>query len=842
MHGVIWIEQLARDVRLGLRMMAKHPGSTALAILILALGIGGNTAVFSVVDKVILNPIPGRDMDKLLSLREVDVVHNAKWGVSPPMFGELCTFTNIFASLSAYFQSPESVTLERGAEAIKLHGVLRTTPAFFELLGERPLAGRTFLPSEGGENNGNVLVASCALWQEYFAGDPKFIGRTITLNGQAYQVIGIMPPTFQFPNGPGANQFWVPHRFTSEETTNPDSNGNRVYSVLARLQKGASLAQARALLDTVVQRRQKQFPETNKRWIIEANPARTLFVGPMLEPTLWSLQAAVFMLLLISCANVGTLLLARAIARQGEFSIRMAIGAGRRRMARQLLTESLLLAVVAGLLGIFIAWGALRALDHFYLQNLQRLRTVGLDWSVLTLMLGVSGLSGVVFGVAPAWLASHLKLSESLKNTAQQQSGGALQRLFQDGLVVLQISLAVVLLVGAGLMIVGTVRLLRVDPGLDAKGLYALWYDPNPLLHLSRPDFEAAKQRGLSRREAIREWWPQEIARELQWDTLMVERLRTVPGIESAAINGNTGGNYAYGDYRVEGRADLVQLSESLIGIQCGDYFHTLRVALVSGRLLTKEDCVPGNPTVVINQELARRCWPGQNPLGKRLFSAGQFKEEFVVVGVVKNLLDWRKDTPQQPTFYEPVERITEYSPTRGKFVLRSNLSPELLREVVVKLGREMVPRADVSDFYSVEAQLYASTASRRIFMWLLGSLGGLGLFLSALGVYAVIAYTVVRRTREIGIRLALGATRGQIARLVLGRGGRLVLNGIILGGVAAFTLARYLGSLIHGVTPGDPWVYGSVLAILGSVAAIACYLPSRRALKIDPMKALRYE
>jgi ABC-type lipoprotein release transport system permease subunit len=548
-------------------------------------------------------------------------------------------------------------------------------------------------------------------------------------------------------------------------------------------------------------------------------------------------------LLLIACANVGNLLLSRALARLGEFSIRIAIGASRFRVIRQLATESLVLAAAAGFFGVFCAWGGIVALDHFYLANLPRLKAIDIDIGVLALALTVSTAAGLVFGMAPAWLVSRQSFSHGLKEASQQQTGGTIQRIFQDGLVVIQVSLAVVLLAGAGLMIQSTVRLLRVNPGLDPKGLYRVWYDKNPIMKGSRPDFEAAAKRGLARREAITEWFAQEVRRELQWNESLVAALNAIPGIESAAINGNSGGAYAYGQYRAEGREEWVQLSPSGIGIRAGDYFRTLRLPLVAGRLLTVDDCVPGQQSVVINQELARRCWPGQNPLGKRLFTTEKDNhEEFLVVGVVKDLLDWRKDAPQQPTFYHPLERNTKFGGLGGDFVFRSSLPPDVLRDMVARLGRESLPATTVEDFYSIDAQLYASTTQRRVMMWLLDSMGCLGLLLSGLGIYAVLGYAVVRRTKEIGVRMALGAASGDIARLILKRGGRLVLNGMALGLVGGFTLVQYMESLLYQVKPGDPWVFLGILLTLGAVAGIACYLPSRRAAGIDPVVALRHE
>ena len=827
-RGVGWIENLVQDIRYGARMLRKNPVSTVMAVLILALGIGGNTAVFSVADKAILNPIPGEASERLMSIREVDILHDARWNVSPPLFVEMSRHTNIFASLSAYFQGSERLTLERGANTVSLRGA-KTTPDFFEMFGVRPLAGRTFLAYEGKPGNDGVLVASYGLWEQYFGKDPKFVGSTITLSGHAYTVVGIMPQRFQFPLNPGENQFWIPHVFTVEESTNPDYNMDRgLWSVIGRLQNGASLEQARALLDTVAQTREKDHSETEHKWMIVAEPARTMFVTPALERTLWSLQASVLFLLLISCANVGTLLLARAVARRGEFSTRLAMGAGRLRLVRQLVTESLMLAGVAGLFGVFFAWGGMRALDHFYLIDLRRMKEVGLDGSVLSLTVMVSALSGLVFGVAPAWLVSRLRLTESLKDTSQQHSDGFVQRLFRDGLVVAQMSLAVVLLVGAGLMIQSTVRLLRVNPGLDPAGLFGAIFPALPM-PVSNSDFDAL------------------IARNLVWQANLIERLRSIPGIESVSIRSAR----SWPDLQIEGWDEKVRLERNHVGLSLGDsFFRALRVPLVAGRPLTPEDSVPGQRSIVVNREFVRRFWPGQDPLGKRVNviaetgTSSATPRTLVVAGVVENIKEWGRDQDPQPIWYEPAERMVESHVNSGGpvILIRSDTDSDLLRKMVAQIAREMAPALDLADFYSIEKSLYASTASRRIYMWLLLTMGGLGLLLSALGVYAIMAYAVIRRTREIGVRMALGATRGNIARWILGRGGRLVLNGMILGAAAAFTLAHYIENLLYQVKPGDPWAFVGVVLTLGAVAGIACYIPARRATRINPMEALRYE
>ena len=384
-----------------------------------------------------------------------------------------------------------------------------------------------------------------------------------------------------------------------------------------------------------------------------------------------------------------------------------------------------------------------------------------------------------------------------------------------------------------------------MDPGLDPKGLYHALYVPA----LLEPASGEARARGNilpgvgwlepARGEAM----PEFVRRRLQWHELMVERLRSVPGVELAAINGSLQAGYASEDYQVEGWHDLVRLSPSRIGIRSGDNFRTTRLPLIAGRLLTEQDCSPGQQAVVVNQALARRCWPGQSPLGKRLSrGANEDKEEYVVVGVVKDMLDWQKDLPQQPTLYIPVERFTKSVDIGGNFMIRSSLAPDVLRDLASRFGREMSPSRELSSLISIEADLSRSTAPRGVMMWLLISLGGLGLLLSALGVYAVLAYAVARRTREVGIRMAMGASRSRIRGLFFRHGVRLVANGLVLGIAAAITAGVYMESLLYGVKPTDPWAFAAVVLTLGVVGGIACWLPARRAARVDPVKALRYE
>ena len=827
------------DLKFAFRQTLKHKGSSLLAVLILALGIGGTTAVFSVADKVLLNPIPGRNRDRLVTLRELDLMHDSHWNASPPLIQELASHSNVIQSLTYCFQGAEEKKFRVGEKEVTLRGAT-VAPNFFGLLELRPIAGRTFLPGEGSKETGQAIVIGEGLWQQYFGGDAHLIGRNIELDGKAYLVVGIMPSNVQFPFGSGYSQFWVPHVFTSEETNGDSAPRNRMWLTIARLHEAATLPSLQSLLDAVAARRQQSVSEPNERWTIEAKLARQSFSNETLQKTVWYLLAMMGALLLIACANVANLLLSRALSRRGEFGIRMAIGARRLRIARQLFVESFTLAGIAAALGIFFAWGGIKALEQFYLTQLPRINVIGMDWGVLGIACFVSTLVGVLFGTVPAWLAAGINVNETLKESSPQHSGGFLQRLFYDGLVVIQVCLAVVLLAGADLMTRSVIKLLRVNPGLEVKGLYRVWYDDIDYLNRPAYDVKGAIELGVTRGQALKEGWRAEVNKYFMFRKLALERLHAVPGIESAAVNAGAG----FTDYEVEGKTGQVWLGNSLVSVLNGDYLRTVGARLVAGRLLSKEDASPGQHGAVINEKMAAVCWPGESPLGKRFRSSKpEYQRDYVVVGMMKNIKDSWLESEAKPVFYEPYERETEaLSAGVGDYVVRSSADAGQLRAALIQAGKEMLVPVELRDFYSVEFQLYKSTAPRRVMMWLLVSLGGIGLLLSALGVYAVLAYSVTRRTREVGIRMAMGASRSQVRNLFFRQGVRLIVNGLILGVVLSITAGHYIESLLFGVAPADPWAFGAVALTLGTVGGIACLLPARRAARVDPMEALRYE
>jgi len=806
--GVRWIEDAIQDLRFGARMLIKAPGFTMIALLTLALGIGANTALFSIVDKLILNPIPARDSDRLIHLQEMDVTHNQARGVSPPVFMELLRLTNTFESLTALNGTLMVVPGREFSETIYGADV---TAGVFELLKVQPLLGRTFRPDEGAPGNDSVLLISHRFWQNHFGADPGVVGKTISLGDKSWTIVGVMPPSFQFPHGSEYCQFWRPHVFHADEYDD-SQRYNRNWDVLARLRPGVSLTQARALLEVMTQRLQKDFPEPHAQYSLRAYPARFMFVTEELQKTLWSLLAAVVFVLIVACANIANVLLARAETRHKELTVRLAIGASRQRIVRQLLTESVLLSLLGGAVGLFLAWVGVRLLADMMPTTLPRMKDLGLDWQVFGWATVISVLAGVGFGLAPAWLVSQTRLNESLKEVGTSHSGSARRRLFHQTLVVVEIALALVLLTGAGLMIHSVASLLRVNPGFDPKGLvWVMFHYPSNV--------------------------PQEAGRTEVWHKALAERLRSLPGVDSAAFQGNGGGWYS----KVEGRATIVRVSFDRVDVGTSNCFRTLRTPLVAGRFFEEADASPDAKTILVNQELARLAWPGENPLGKRIAYAEEGGDWLEVVGVVGNTKDWRLDQPPRPFFYEPYQRdlLHEDSPV---FVVRTTRDPMLLTKPLRDLAREMAPGATAPIIYFVERELYSSTQLRRTYMWFLNLFGLIGLTLSGIGLYGVLSYSVVQRTREIGVRMALGANTRDVLILVLRQGGRLMLVGGAVGLVGAIGLTHLLRSLLFGTSATDPLVFVCALMVLLLVALTACYLPARRASRVDPAVTLRHE
>ena len=807
-RGVKWIEDATADLRFGARMLLRTPGFTALIVLTLAIGIGANTALFSVVDRLILSPIPARDSHRLIHIEEVDVTHNRSEGVSPPVFMELQGLTNAFESICALDGHFMVVSGKEFSETI--YGT-EATPGMFELLGARPLLGRTFRPDDAVPGKDQVLVISHGFWQSHFGADPGIVNKTIVLDGKSWTIVGVMPPSFQFPRGEKYCQYWRPHVFQADDYNEPQQRMFRNSVVVGRLRPDCSLGQAAALVNVITRRLQKEFPDANAQYVIRARPARFMFVTEELQRTLWSLSGAVFFVLVIACANVASLLLARAETRRREVAVRIAIGASRQRIIRQLLTESALLSVLGGLLGLLLAWWGVRLLAGLTPSSLPRMTELGTDWRLFGLATLISLASGIGCGLAPAWQASHTRLDESLREAAASHSGSRRRRLFQQTMVVAEIAATLVLLVGAGLMVHTVTALLRVNPGFDPKGLvWVMFRYPSDVA-------QVAVQQNL-------------------WNKRMAERLRSLPGVESVAFLGMGGGWY----YKVEGRREVVDVRGNRIDVGTNNAFRTLRTPLVAGRFFEEADASPKAKTILVNEELARLAWPGESPLGKRIAHA-ETEDWLEAVGVVGNIKDWTLDKPPVAIFYEPYERnlMNNQSPV---FMLRAKGDLALLTKPLQDLAKEMATGANAPSIHFPEKELYASTELRRIYMWFLTVFGMVGLTLATLGIFGVLSYWVTQRTREIGIRMALGANARDVLGMVLARGARLMIIGISLGMGAAFALSRLLRSQLFGTSPTQPLALVCALMVLCLVALVGCYLPARRATRTSPATSLRQE
>jgi putative ABC transport system permease protein len=813
----VWLEQLWQDIRFGLRMLTKNPGFTAVAVLTLALGIGANTAVFSVVRAVLLRPLPYSDPDRLVCLTEPfkaglegpDVLVNI---VGAPDYQHWRDQNQVFEALAAY-GALRAINLNTndGPERIDAAAV---TWDFFPMLRVHPDLGRNFLPEEDRPGAPPVAVLSHSLWQRRFGSHSNLVGKTITLNEKVYTVVGIMPEGFRFPAD------WSPEVFVP--TCEPPNQSwealkyGFVY-VIARLKPHVKLTRARSDLVTINQRSDKAFrsgfPYIHENMQVRVQTLHERLVGDV-RPLLLILLGAVGFVLLLTCANVGNLQLARSATREKEFAVRAAIGAGRWRLARQLLVESLALAALGGGAGLILGAGGVGLLRHLSPSNLLDLKTVGLDPWVLAFTATIAVLAGVVFGLAPIFVAFRLDVEETLKEARPSTTaGGGTQRLHLL-LMVSQVALALILLSGAGLLIRTFARLSSIDPGFNTRDLLT--------------------ERILLPMEKYRD--------PAQWKSFfqnVLERVRGLPGVESvAAAEPSPLGAAWPGGLDIEGRPTPqgVQIS-TLISTISPSYFHTLRIPLLSGREFTPFDEGSGPKVAIVDEIFARRYFGQANPLGHRIrlfyFSSYSW---YSIVGVVPN-------TRYLPLTTEPSPEVFICDSYNGMtLIVHTTSDPASLAAAVRAKVQEIDPNQTVYDIATMEERFSRAVASQRFNALVMAILAGMAVVLAAVGVYGVMAYSVSRRTHEIGIRRALGAQRQDVMRLILGRGLSLVVVGIILGLAGALALTRFLSSFLYGVTSKDPATFIAVSLLLAGVALIASYIPARRTAKVDPMVALRYE
>ncbi len=823
-RGVTWLENLVQDVRFGLRMLSKNPGFTIVAVLTLALGIGANTAIFSVVNAVLLRPLPYKEADRLVTIWE----RNPKEGYEQnnPAAG---TYRDWKAQSQAFeqmavFDANEGFNLTEAGEPMRLTGTA-VSADLFPVLGITPERGRNFMSEEEIPGRDQVAILSYNLWQTRFGADPRIVGKVIVLDGKSRTVIGIMPPKFRFPGmtgvllGSWVNQpadIWVPLALDQGAW---NQRGNHYLQAIGRLKRGTMIEQARAEMDTIQQRLEKQYHGNFMGTHTKLVPLQQQSVASIRTALLVLLSAVAFVLL-IACANVANLLLARAARRQKEIAIRVALGAGRSRLLLQLLTESSVLAIFGGIVGSLLAMWSVRLLvagvGGEASNSIPGWNDIRVDTTVLAFTLGISLMTGVLFGLVPAWHGTKTSISGSLSEGGRGSSESRRGNRLRSALVVFEIALALMLLIGAGLMIQSFVLLQKVNPGFNPAHVLAM--------ELDLPDSKYSDD-------------PHRAA----FFSQLVERVQALPGVESAAASVavpfvHRGPNWAI---NVEGRSadpNGKWLTADWSAIT-PDYFRAMGVPLVKGRVFTAQDTAESQPVIMINAAFARRYLPGQDPVGKRI-EVGE--KQRAIVGVATDFRQLGFDAEIRPDMYTPNAQ-TPWSSSRV-IVVRSAGDPvsmmRALRTTVQALDKDL----PIITLRSMDTILSSSVAQSRFRTLLMGLFGASALLLATIGIYGVLAYSVSTRLHEIGIRMAIGAQVIDVLSLVIGQGMRLVALGVIIGVLSALALTRVLRSLLYQVAPTDPLTFAAVSLLLVFIALVACWLPARRATKVDPMEALRYE
>jgi len=810
------METFLQDLKYGARMLIKSPAFTAVAVLALALGIGANTAIFSVVNAVLIRSLPFEKPDRLLMVWERNQSRGRDTNViSPANFLDWSEQNSVFDKMGALYDYRGNLTGNGDPEELALQSV---TANFFDLLGVNAGLGRTFTNDESERGQDHVVILSQGLWKRRFGSDASLLGKPIKLGGEDFTVIGVMPPDFDFLIKKGSltgkrPEAWVPMAFSP----NSRVRRGRFMSAIARLKAGVTLGQAQAEMDTIAGNLEQQYNDFNAGWGVNLVPLKTQLVGAI-RPALLVLLGAVAFVLLIACANVANLLLARAASREKEIAIRTALGARRGRVIRQLLTEATMLAALGGGLGLLLAMWGVDLLVALSPKDLG-IRDARLDYRVLGFTLAASLLTGLLFGLAPALQASRPNLNQSLKEGGKGASSGGGSHRLRGIFVVAEVALALVLLIGAGLMIRSFGRLESVDPGFDAKNLLTI----KLLLPRSRYGED-----------------PQCLAFYKQ----LIERVQTMPGVRSAgAINTLPfAGSHSGTTVEIQGRPPLPAGKGLNTGVCVTDanYFRAMQIPLKHGRLFNDAEAAEMRHVVVINEEFARKNFPGEDPLGKRVTIYMKDKNDpCEVIGIVGDSKHMGLDSEIEPMSYWPQPELVYSGMT---LVVRSESDPlalvEPIRREVMALDKDQ-PIADVS---TMEQLLKDSVARARFSTLLLAIFAGVALLLAAVGIFGVMSYAVSERTHEIGLRMALGAQTRDVLGLVVRQGMMLALAGVVIGLAAAFALTRVMATLLYGVSATDPVTFAVIPMLLAFVAFLACYLPAQRAAKVDPMVALRYE
>lgn len=815
------MKQLLSDFRYGARMMRKAKVFAAIAVVTLAIGIGANTAIFSVIYGVLLRPLPFNEPDRLVQIWHTPPQSSfpgmKTFSVSAANYLDWKAQSRSFENMA--ISSYSGLNLTGNGEPQPLRG-LRVSPEFFSVLQASPMLGRTIAAGEDQPGREHVIVLSHGLWTAKFGADPSLVGRNVTLDETPYTVIGVMPRNFRYPE---TAEFWVPLAFTPAERS---VRGEHHYGVVARLKPGVDIHSAQSEMDTISHRLEQLYPVDDKGWGAITVPLKEDLVGDV-RPALLVLLGSVVFVLLIACVNVANLMLAKILDRRKEIAIRNALGASRARILQQVLSESVVLSLIGGILGAALAYLGVHAIVTYLSDRLPRAADITVDWRVLVFTLLISVIAGVLTGLAPALRLSHVNVSDELKRGSGRgaETGGKRTR---SALVVAEVALSLMLLAGAGLLLRSLWKLQSVDPGFDVHNVLTGNFSV-PRTKLPTP---------------------------LQATTFyqqILQNLRTVPGVESAALIDDlplSGGSMQ--PIAVEGRpaAAMADQPEMPVRQASADYFRTMRIRVVQGREFNDDDVIGRPRVVIVSKTFANRYWPNENPIGKHLtlsFTQGGPRE---VVGIVDDVKVDGLDMPQDlPTVYAPVMQLDLPDPSFGEFraggltlVVRTNTRPSSLVTAVDAAVHKAAPGTPVAQVQTLEDFTAESLAPQRFNFFLLGTFAALALLLATLGIYSVLAYSVRRRTQEIGIRIAMGAQIRDVLRLVLGEGMGLVMIGVVSGLIGTLALSRFLRGMLFNVGTTDIPTFLGVAALLSLIALGACYLPARRAMRINPVNALRDE
>ena len=810
------LDNFLRDLRFAFRALRKSPTFTAVAVLTLALGIGANTAIFTVVYAVLLKPLPYPDANRLFTIfQQQTQSEKAQTGMSYANFADVRVQNQVFSEMAASQRHALTLT-GRGTPSVVDTSVV--TPELFSLLGEQPLRGRVFYSEDGKPGAPAVVILSESLWRGAFGADPSVVGNSVTLDKRAFTVVGVMPAKFRFPLVAESDRIWIPLVHDPLFGNWMARRGGHWLQVMARLKPGVTMAQAQADLDAINARLVKDFPAQNEGWALGMVPLQQMIVGNV-RTALLVLLAAVGLVLLIACANIANLLLARATSRAREMAVRTALGATRSRLMAQMLCETALLGLLGGLAGIFLARWGVQGLSAFLPENLPRVNVLRVDSFVLGFALVLSALTSGVFGLAPAWFAAHADPQTNLRDGGRTSEGGSRRR-GRKFLAAGEVALAMVLLVVAGLLLRSFSQLLSVSPGFDVQ-------------HVLRADVSLPQYQYST---------PQ------QWAAFaeqFLARIQAQPGLRNSAMvvpAPITDGRVNLG-FDIVGRPPLTAAetrSADYVSIS-PDYFRVMSIPLLAGRIFNERDALTAPKVTIISQALARLYFPNQDPLGKQLIfgfppNPGVPRE---IVGIVGDIRDAALGEAPGPMMYVPFAQGPFWG---GTLIVKSTLNTSSVVAAIRAEVRQIDKDLPVTNVAEVPDLIGATLAEPRFRTFLLGLFAAMALALAAVGIFGVISYSVSRRTNEIGIRVALGATSGMILRMVLRETMTLVLAGLVIGVPCAFVASHLVKTLLFGVSPNDPVVPALVAVVLGAVALAAGYLPARRAARVDPLIALRQD